>query len=51
MGDTLPLDLLKELHDLELELQEGDITERGFTKRKNKLLERLKTISVSWRLC
>ncbi|KAI7864432.1 hypothetical protein BDF14DRAFT_1744884 [Spinellus fusiger] len=36
----LPLELLEKLRDLELELEDGDITQKGFEKKKAGLFER-----------
>ena len=37
--NTLPENIRNELNQLELELNEGDITQKGFEKKKAKLLE------------
>lgn len=37
--DKLPLNIKNELDQLELELLEGDITQKGYEKKRNKLLE------------
>ncbi|XP_029551922.1 disco-interacting protein 2 homolog C-like [Salmo trutta] len=46
-ASPLPLEVRARLAELELELSEGDITQKGYEKKRSKLIRAL--LSSSWR--